>query len=98
MAAYCLFQNLEITDPARMQEYVTKVKPVTASFGGEYVVSGGKVDVMEGAWAPMWPVIIVFPTLAKAHEWYESEAYRPLKALRESAASFSAVFVEGIEG
>lgn len=40
MPAYCLFQNIEITDPSAMAEYVERVAPVTASFGGRYVVSG----------------------------------------------------------
>lgn len=80
-----------------MQEYVEKVKPVTESFGGNYVVSGGDVDVKEGDWAPAWPVMIVFPTMKQAREWYDSEEYRPLKELRESAGKFSAVFIAGID-
>ncbi len=96
MSAYCLFQNLEITEPKKMQEYVTQVKPVTASFGGEYIVSGGEVEVKEGDWQPTWPVMIKFPSLKQARDWYDSEEYQPLKKLRESAGSFSAVFIEGI--
>ena len=96
MPAYCLFQNLKITDPAKMQEYVEKVKPITASFGGEYVVSGGVVEVKEGDWSPAWPVMIVFPTMQRAQEWYRSEEYRPLKELRKAAGEFSAVFMEGV--
>lgn len=98
MPAYCLFQNIRITDDAKMQEYVEKVKPITESFGGKYVASGGSVDVMEGSWEPVWPVIIEFPTLKNAHDWYKSEVYRPLKELRESAGEFSAVFIEGFDG
>lgn len=96
MSAYCLFQNIEITNSDKMQEYVTNVKPITASFGGEYVVSGGEVVLKEGKWEPTWPVLIKFPTLQKALDWYKSDDYKPLKELRESAGKFSAVFMEGI--
>lgn len=95
MSAYCLFQNLKITNQEKMQEYVTRVKPITASFGGEYVVSGGAVELKEGDWQPVWPVIIKFPSLNHAHDWYDSEEYKPLKELRKSAGKFSAVFIEG---
>lgn len=97
MPAYCLFQNLEITDPDRMQEYIQRVAPVTESFGGKYVASRGAVDVMEGDWQPTSPVIIVFPSLQHAHDWYNSEEYAPLKELRLSAGKFSAVFIEGMD-
>ncbi len=96
MVAYALFQNLEIRDSEKMGEYAERVQPVTESFGGRYVVKGGAVDVMEGSWAPAWPVIIEFPSLEAAHEWYGSADYQPLKALRESAGTFSAVFIEGL--
>ncbi|RIA09218.1 uncharacterized protein (DUF1330 family) [Flavobacteriaceae bacterium MAR_2010_72] len=97
MSAYCLFQNLEITNPEQMNAYVSKIKPITAAFGGEYVVSGGTVALKEGDWSPTWPVMIKFPSMEKALEWYDSEDYKPLKALRHSAGTFSAVFMEGID-
>ena len=98
MAAYCLFQNLKITDPAKMGEYAEKVKPITESFGGQYVTAAGTVEVKEGDWSPTSPVIIQFPSLEAANLWYTSAEYAPLKALREAAGEFSAVFMEGFGG
>lgn len=96
MPAYCPFQNLEITDATRMEEYVERVKPVTKRYGRRYVVIGGKVDLKEGDWVSHWPVIIEFPRLQAAYDWYDSEDYRPLKSLRQSAGRFSAVFIEDL--
>lgn len=96
MATYCLFQNLEITDQDKMKEYISKVFPITTSFGGEYVLSGGAVELKEGDWTPTWPVMIKFPTMEQAMAWYDAKEYQPLKALRQSAGRFSAVFMEGI--
>ena len=95
MTAYCLFQNIEITDTDKLQSYVDAVQPVTKAFGGAYVSVGGDVEVKEGDWRPAYPVIIKFPSLAAARSWYESEEYAPLKALRESSGRFSAVFIDG---
>lgn len=95
MTAYCLFQNLEITDMEKMQTYATTVEPITHAFGGHYVTKAGEVDVKEGDWVPTYPVIIKFPSLDAARTWYDSKEYAPLKALRKSAGRFSAVFIEG---
>jgi uncharacterized protein (DUF1330 family) len=53
MTAYCLFQNLEITDMDKMQQYATTVEPITHAFKGQYVTKAGEVDVKEGEWAPI---------------------------------------------
>jgi uncharacterized protein (DUF1330 family) len=95
MSAYCLFQNLKVTNPSKMEEYVQRVKPITESFGGRYVVLGGDVQLKEGDWVPVWPVIIEFPSMQAANEWYNSIEYAPLKALRMAAGEFSAVFLDG---
>jgi uncharacterized protein (DUF1330 family) len=96
MAAYCLFDNLEVIDAGTLEEYKSRVAPIVHRYGGRYVVLGGKVERMEGAWRPTFPVMIEFPDLARAHEWYASDAYRELKALRLSAVRSNAVFFEGL--
>jgi len=96
MSAYCFFQNIEITDNTKMSAYVTEAMPLTQRFGGQYVVLSGKVAVKEGDWSPSSPVIIKFPTMEAAVRWYESDEYKPLKALRQQAGRFSAVFIDGV--
>ncbi len=95
MAAYCLFDNFEVTDPAKLEDYKDRVAPVVAHYGGRYVVLGGKLQRVEGDWQPVFPVMIEFPSLEQAHRWYNSEEYRELKALRLSAVKSSAVFIDG---
>jgi uncharacterized protein (DUF1330 family) len=96
MSAYCLFQNLKVTNPSKMDEYVHRVKPITESFGGRYVVLGGDVQLKEGDWTPIGPVMIEFRSMQAANEWYNSTEYAPLKALRMAAGEFSAVFIDGM--
>lgn len=96
MPAYCLFDNLKVTDPARLSDYKDRTAPVVALYQGRYLVIGGKVDLVEGLWRPAFPVMLEFPSLELAHRWYASEEYRELKALRHSAGQFNAVFIEGL--
>ena len=46
-----------------------------AKHGGRYVVRGGAVEPVEGAWMPEHIVIVEFPTMDKAREWYRSPDY-----------------------
>jgi uncharacterized protein (DUF1330 family) len=98
MSAYCFFDNLEVMDSRKLQEYKTHVAPIIEKYGGRYIVLGGKMDVVEGDWRPTYPVIIEFPTLEHAHRWYGSDEYRGLKTIRLSAVRSNAVFIEGVNG
>ena len=95
MSAYCVVDIVKVKDPAKMQEYRSKVGPVMAKFGGKVLVGGGKFDVVEGNWRPTHPVIIEFPSLEQAHKWYNSPEYKPLLKLRLEGSRANAVFIEG---
>jgi uncharacterized protein (DUF1330 family) len=95
MAAYCFFDVHEITAPEKMDRYREGVLSTVEQYGGRYLTVGGKFDVVEGDWQPVFPVIIEFPSLEQAHRWYDSEEYRDLKALRLEATRGNAVFIEG---
>jgi uncharacterized protein (DUF1330 family) len=96
MTAYCLWDVREIHDQDAMNNYVARVTDSVTAFGGEYVVVGGPWQIVEGDWRPAHPVLIEFPSLDRAHEWYSSELYAPLRALRHVASTSDAVFFEGI--
>jgi uncharacterized protein (DUF1330 family) len=38
-----LIANIEVTDPAKFEEYRQKVAPLIAQFGGRYLIRGGEV-------------------------------------------------------
>ena len=97
MSAFIFFDILEILDPEIMRAYGQRIGPTVEKYGGRYLVRGGKTEVVEGDWSPTIPVIIEFPSLDQAHQWYGSEAYQQLVALRSGAAKLNAVFIEGLE-
>jgi uncharacterized protein (DUF1330 family) len=95
MPAYCLFDVLEVIDPDKMEQYRDGVFATVEHYGGRYLTVGGRSDVVEGEWQPVFPVLIEFPSLEQAHRWYDAEEYRDLKALRLAATRGNAVFIEG---
>lgn len=94
MAQYAIF-DVTITDLERYKEYMSKVKPVIEAAGGRYLVRGGAHEVLEGDWKPTRLVVLEFPFAEAARSFYQSPAYRDLKALRESCSHANLVTVEG---
>jgi uncharacterized protein (DUF1330 family) len=95
MPAYFFFDMLEVIAPAKLEKYRQVVSATVARYGGHYLTVGGRSDVVEGDWRPVFPVLIEFPDLEQARRWYDSEEYRAPKALRRAAARGNAVFIEG---
>lgn len=95
MPAYVIVQ-IEVTDPARYEEYKRLAAPTLAPFGAKYLVRGGKVEALEGEWSGARLVVLEFPSARDARDWWDSEAYRPAKAIRQSCAGTDMILVEGL--
>ena len=95
MSAYCFFDVREITDQAKVEQYLAGVFATVEQYGGRCLVLGGKSDLVEGDWQPVYPVIVEFADGEHAQRWYSSPEYEPLKALRVAGTRSSAVFLEG---
>jgi uncharacterized protein (DUF1330 family) len=61
-------------------------------------VRGGACETLEGSWRPKRFVILEFPTVERAREWWSSEEYRPAREIREASATTDMVLVEGVPG
>jgi uncharacterized protein (DUF1330 family) len=96
MPAYILVE-ITIEDQAVYEEYKTRTPSSIAAYDGKFIVRGGITETLEGDWTPGRIVILEFPTVARAKEWWDSELYAPAKALRQRSASTRMVVVEGIK-
>jgi uncharacterized protein (DUF1330 family) len=67
-------------------------------YDGKFIVRGGETETLEGDWQPGRIVVLEFPSLKKAKEWWASEEYAPAKALRQANAQTKMIVVEGFEG
>jgi uncharacterized protein (DUF1330 family) len=95
MVAYVI-ADVHITDPAAYEGYRQAVPATIAAYGGRYLARGGRTEVLEGDWQPHRVVILEFPTLARAQEWYRSPSYAPLAELRQASATSTLVITEGL--
>lgn len=96
MAAY-VFVEVDVHDPAAYERYKTLAPPAIAAYGGRYLARGGRCVTLEGGWAPARAVILEFPSVERAQEWWASAEYAPGKALRHASARSKMIVVEGVE-
>ena len=96
MVAYVI-ADVDVTDPARYDEYRKLTPGAIAPYGGRFVVRGGETIALEGGWAPRRIVMIEFPTLEAARKFYDSPEYVAARAVREGAARMRLIAVQGVD-
>ena len=95
MAAYVI-ADVEITDPERYKDYTAHTPESIARHGGRWVVRGGTTQVLEGDWNPGRVVVIEFPSVDAALEWFNSPDYQELAGIRREASTARIVVAEGV--
>jgi uncharacterized protein (DUF1330 family) len=96
MPAYVIVET-DITDPEQYEQYKAATPAAVAAGGGRFLARGGEHAVLEGDWHPSRLVVLEFEDLEAAKRWYESEAYQAAKRLREGAANFRMIAVQGVD-
>lgn len=96
MPAYVIVE-VAYHDQSAREEY-QKLTPATiAAFNGKFIVRGGNTTTLEGDWNPERIVIIEFPSVERANEWWNSELYTKAKVIRQRAATTKMIIVEGLD-
>jgi len=88
--------DIEVKDAETYARYRELGPPAVASYGGRYLVRGGNVETLEGAWLPSRFVILEFPTMEAARAWWASPEYAAAKALRHASTRTEMILVEGV--
>jgi uncharacterized protein (DUF1330 family) len=95
MPAYVIVET-NVTDQEQYEHYRDAAPASIAAHGGRYLVRGGELAVFEGDWNPSRVVVLEFPDLETAKRWYASDEYGDARKLRDGAAKFHMVAVDGI--
>ncbi|HVL67016.1 MAG TPA: DUF1330 domain-containing protein [Vicinamibacterales bacterium] len=95
MPAYVI-AHIDVQDPVKYEDY-KKMSPISIErFGGRFIARGGRTEVLEGTWQPKRLVMIEFPSVEVAREWWASDDYAPAKALRQATSTGDLIVVEGV--
>ena len=95
MAGYVI-AIVEVINPEGYAEYSRQVPATIAKYGGRYLVRGGTMELREGEWPGPRTVILEFPSLSRAREWYDSPEYKPLRPTRQANSRARIAFFEGV--
>src|SRR5262245_53991892 len=95
MTAYVI-SDAVFLDPEAVEAYRTRAAASIAHYGGRYLVRGGAIERLEGAWAPENIIIVAFPDRETARAWYRSPEYAGALAIRDRAVSRSLILVDGV--
>lgn len=97
MPAY-LIANIAVHDPGGFARYVAEAPAVVARFGGRYLIRGGASEVLEGNPQINRTVVIEFPDMQSIKDFYSSQEYQALVAVRTVCADTHIFCIEGFGG
>ena len=95
MAAYVIV-DIEVTDPARYEDYKKLAGAAVEAHHGRYVARGGRTEGLSGDWSPSRLVILEFESVEAAKAWEGSPQYTAAKKVRNEASHANMIVVEGV--
>ena len=94
MVAYVI-SNVEVFDNDAYGEYGRLAIPAIDKYNGKFLTRGGAAEVLEGGWTAHRIVVVEFPSVDQAKDFYNSPEYTEARKKREGAADFNMMVVEG---
>jgi uncharacterized protein (DUF1330 family) len=95
MSGYAVAHIREVTINVEIVRYLEQIDATLRPFGGRFMIHGGDVELLEGAW-PGHVVMIEFPDRLSARAWYHSAAYQSIVRLRTNNSVADVVLVDGV--
>ncbi|MFA6264781.1 MAG: DUF1330 domain-containing protein [Pseudolabrys sp.] len=96
MPAYVI-SEVRILDEDLIGNYRDRAVASIEKYGGRYLVRSGALELIEGRRDQDKQFVIVeFPTMAMAREWYHSPEYAEALKFRYAALDRTLVFAEGV--
>lgn len=95
MTAYVIAHLQEAAPHPEIAEYMDRISGTFAPYGGRFLVHATQHEVVEGSW-PGHVVMIGFPDLDQARDWWASSAYREIAPLRTRHIDGDIVVVDGV--
>jgi uncharacterized protein (DUF1330 family) len=95
MPAFVIVE-IEVRDPEAYENYKSLAPASIAAYGGKFIARGGATESLEGEWTPERIVVLEFPNLERARQWWASPEYSDAKAIRMRAAQTRMIATEGV--
>ncbi|CAO5164351.1 DUF1330 domain-containing protein [Frankia sp. AiPs1] len=95
MSAYAIAHLRNPNPNPEVIDYLRRIQATLDPYAGRFLVHGATHEVLEGE-LPGAVVVIGFPTLKAARDWYDSAPYQEILPLRTNNVDSTAFLVEGV--
>jgi uncharacterized protein (DUF1330 family) len=95
MAAY-IIARITVTDWEKYKDYIKATPAAIAKYGGKFLSRGGELVTLEGPEETQRIVLIEFPSLDRAKEFYHSPDYQAARKFRLEAATGQLIAIQGV--
>jgi uncharacterized protein (DUF1330 family) len=93
-----VISEVEDLDDERAARYRELEQESIARYGGRYLARGAVPAALEGRWPDERRLVIVeFPSMRRAREWYASPEYAEALKVRQDALARRLLLVESLE-
>ena len=96
MSAYGVAHLRKVTMGPAIVEYLERIDATLEPFGGRFIARGGRTEVLEGTLPAGRMVIVEFPSVERAKEWWHSPEYSEARAIRQATSDGTLVVIEGL--
>jgi uncharacterized protein (DUF1330 family) len=95
MTAYAIANLHRSVAHEDVVEYIERIPGTFEPYGGRFLVHGTAHEVKEGNW-PGGVVVIGFPGLDQARQWWDCPEYREIAPLRSRHIDGDIILVDGV--
>ena len=97
MAYGYIIVEMKINNLDQYKKYMAEAPAAVAAAGGEYLIRGGRHEVLEGDWNPARVAMLRFPSFEQAKAFYDGEMYTAVRKHRAGTTEyFNMILVEGV--
>lgn len=91
--------NLDITDEEKFKEYQQATRVTLEPYQARPLIVSQNVEIKEGEWSKGLTVVLEFPSMNHAQDWYHSDEYQKVIPLRlASSRDGRLIITEGFVG
>lgn len=91
-----IIARVDITDRDQYQHYLKAAPSVIEHYGGKVIARSESPLTLEGRDETRRIIILQFPSVTRAKEFYHSPEYQETRKLREGAAYGELIVIEGV--
>ena len=91
-----IIARVDITDRDQYQHYLKAAPSVIEQYGGKVIARSESPLTLEGQDETRRTIILQFPSVARAKDFYFSPEYQEARKLREGAAYGELIVIEGV--